>query len=91
MRLEARATRMAFLGIRAAVAQSAIAPDLQMTASYYLLNIIGNVPAALIAEARGCSKQNISKALPKVEDRRDADPIFGAELDRLEAALTEAW
>lgn len=90
MRLEARAARMGFRAIGAALAVSGIAPEYRQTAAYYLLVTIGNVPAALVAEACGCSRQNVSKALGKVEDRRDADPAYGAELDRLERMMMEA-
>lgn len=87
MRLEARAARLAMRGIEAAIAASDIDPERRVTTAFYLLVMVGNVPAALVAEAYGCSRQNVSKALGKVEDRRDEDPAFGAEMDRLEAML----
>lgn len=87
MRLEARAARIALRGIEAAVALSGIPPERQTTAAFYLLVMVGNVPAAIVAEAAGCTRQNISKALGKVEDRRDEDHFFGAAMDRLEAKL----
>lgn len=87
MRLEARAAKLALRGIRAALALSAIPPERQITAAFYLLVMVGNVRAALVAEAYGCTRQNVSKALAGVEDRRDEDRAFGAELDRIEAQL----
>lgn len=89
MRIEARAAKLALRGIQAAVALSGIAPERQTTAAFYLLVLVGNVPAAIVAEAAGCTRQNISKALGKVEDRRDEDREFGAAMDRLEAQLME--
>lgn len=88
--MQARAAKLALTGFSAAVGRSAIAPEFRTTAAFYLLNMVGNVPAALIAEAYGCSRQNVSKALFRVEDRRDDDPAFGAEMDRLEAELMGA-
>jgi hypothetical protein len=87
MRLQARAARVALMGIQAAVATSGIPPERQTTAAFYLLVTVCNVPAATVAEAYGCSRQNISKALGGVEDRRDADPAFEAAIGRLEAQL----
>ncbi len=87
MRLQARAARVALRGISAALATSRIPAEQQTTAAFYLLVTACNVTAALAAEAAGCSRQNVSKSLGKVEDRREADMVFGAEIDRIEAAV----
>ena len=86
MRLEARAGLVAWRGIEFAVASSAIPPERQQTAAIYLLVTGCNLPGALAGEIVGCTKQNVSQVLGKVEDRRE-DPVFNAELDRLERAL----
>lgn len=87
MRVQARAAQVALRGIRAALATSSIAPAQRTTAAFYLLVTGCNVPAALAAEAAGCSRQNVSKSLGKVEDRREQDLVFGLEIDRLEDAI----
>lgn len=86
MRVEARAGLVAWRGIEFAVASSAIPPDRRQTAAIYLLVTGCNLPGALAGEIVGCTKQNVSQVLRKVEDRRD-DPIFDAELKRLERTL----
>lgn len=65
---------------------SRIEPEAQRTAAYYLLVVGCDVPGALAAKAAGCSKQNISKALRAVEDRR-AGAVFDAEMTALERQL----
>lgn len=84
MKLEARAGEIAWRGIQAAVATSAVPPERRRTTALYLLVTGCNVPGALAAEVLGCSKQNVSQNLRSVEDRRDADPHYNAELERLE-------
>jgi hypothetical protein len=86
MRLQARAARVALKGIQIAVAASGLPPDRQTTAAFYLLVTACNISSATVAEAYGCTRQNISKALRGVEDRRD-DPAFGAAIDKLEAQI----
>lgn len=78
-RLNGMAMRAIFFG----VAQSGLPPERQKTTAIYLLVTGFNVPGAAAAAALGCSKQNVSKLLRKVEDRRE-DAAFDAVLSRLE-------
>ncbi len=87
-RIAERATTGMLQAVRAMVAASAIRPERQVTSGLYLLVMCCNVPGALAARAYGCSKQNVSKAMGAVENRRD-DPDYDAELARLEAIFTK--
>lgn len=87
MRLQAKAARVALRGIEAALAASQMPREQQTTAAFYLLVTVCNVPAALAAEAAGCTRQNVSKSLGKVEDRRESDFVFGAQIGAIEARL----
>lgn len=84
--MEARAGAIAFRGILMAVAASGIAPERQQTAALYLLVTGCNLPGAVAGEVAGCTKQNVSKLLRKVEDRRD-DAVFDQALASLERQL----
>ncbi|MGZ5905149.1 MAG: hypothetical protein ACXWKQ_07360 [Reyranella sp.] len=86
MGAEQRAAIIAFRGIVAAVANSGLEPERQKTAAVYLLVTGGNLQGAAAARILGCTKQNVSKLLRQVENRRD-DPPFDAVLSRLEAQL----
>lgn len=86
MRIEARASLVAMQGIRLAVETSDIAPERHVTATLYLLVTGCNIPGAVAALAAGCSKQNVSKILGRVEDRRE-DPAFDAALGKLERRM----
>lgn len=86
MRIEARAGQIAWRGIQIALSAAGVGRAQRPAVGYYLLVTGGNVPGALAAEIVGCSRQNVSKLLRKVEDRRD-DPEFNAVLDRLERRL----
>lgn len=86
MRIEARVSRVAMQAIWFGVKASELPPERQKSAVLYLLVTCGNVPGALAAEVAGCTKQNVSKLLRKVEDRRD-DPHFDALLDSFEQAF----
>lgn len=83
-----RATGAMLVVVRAMLATSKIPEERRVTSALYLLVVCCNVPGALAARAYGCSKQNISKALRAVEDRRD-DPDYDAELARLEAIFSQ--
>lgn len=87
VRLQARAAQVALRGIEGMLAVSRIPPEQRTTAAFYLLVTTCNVPAALAAEAAGCTRQNVSKSLGRVEDRREGDMIFGAEIDAIERQL----
>jgi hypothetical protein len=78
------AVRVTYRAVRALVEVSMIPSPLRITAAYYLVCTYCNVRGLTLARVIGVSKQNISKALKKVEDRRD-DPDFDAELTRLES------
>lgn len=83
-----RATGAMLVVVRAMLATSKIPEERHVTSALYLLVVCCNVPGALAARAYGCSKQNISKALRAVEDRRE-DPDYDAELARLEAIFSQ--
>lgn len=86
MEIEQRVSGFALKGIVLAVGASALDPGRRRSAVLYLLVTCGNVPGALAARAAGCTKQNVSKLLRKVEERRE-DAAFDAELSRLETAF----
>jgi len=86
LRLEARASQVGLIGLRLAVEAAGVAPERREPATLYLLVTACNVPGALAAEIVGCSKQNVSQVLSRVEDRRE-DPDFDAVLDRLERMI----
>lgn len=71
-----------------ALRQSEIDPERRQSVALYLLVVVANVPGATAARAAGCTKQNVSKLLRRVQDRRD-DPAFDAALSRLEAEFME--
>lgn len=74
--------------INAMLAQSGIPEERRVTTAQYLLVTCCNVGGATAGKAYGCSKQNISKNLRAVEDRRE-DPEYDAELSRLERFFQE--
>lgn len=88
MRMAARAGRIALRGLEAAIAVSGVPAEHRDTVGVYLLVTVCNVPGAVAAEALGCSRQNVSQVLGRVEDRRE-DPQFDAALTRLEAQFME--
>lgn len=79
-----RAAAIAFRGIAAVAAE--LPADRRRAGALYLLVIACNVPGATAARVAGCSKQNVSKAIARIEALRD-DPAFDAELMRLEERL----
>lgn len=81
-----RAAQIAAVGIDAALASSDLAKDLRRPAALYLLVVGCNLPGATVAQAVGCTKQNVSKHLKRVEDARE-DPAFDAALGQIEARL----
>lgn len=89
MRTEARAGRIALVGISAAIAAiPGFPPERRETTALYLLVTYCNLTGAVAAEALGCSRQNVSQVLGRVEDRRD-DPQFNVALEQLEAQFME--
>lgn len=54
---------------------------------YYLAATIADIPQAQLARAVGCSRQNIHKALPAIEDLRE-NPAIDAALEKITATLT---
>lgn len=86
-RLMLRAGGSALRSIRFAVAQM---PELQarrQAVEIYLLVTACNVRQATAAALCGCTKQNISKHLRRVEKARE-DPAFDAALTKIETVMT---
>lgn len=86
MRLEVRSGRIAYHGIRMAIAASPLPREQWPAAALYLLVTTCNLPGALAAEIYGCTKQNVSKHLRAVEDRRE-DLVIDAALCAIERQL----
>jgi len=82
MTLIIRAARASYAGIRAAVGASTFTPDERRAVEIYLMVTACNLPGAVVGKAAGCSKQNVSKLLRAVEDRREQ-----ADYDRRLSAL----
>jgi hypothetical protein len=81
-----RAASLALRGIQAAVNVSVLQESDRKSVALYLLVTGGNVPGAIAASIAGCTKQNISKLLRSVEERRGAAG-FDRELSTLEQQL----
>lgn len=82
-----RAARIALAGIDMAVEAAGVSPPrARRPAALYLLVTGCNVPGAIAARAAGCTKQNVSKLLGRVESLRD-DAEFDARLTALERRL----
>lgn len=81
-----RAARVAAIGIEAAVEASGLPGELRRPAVLYLLGVGCNLPGATVARIAGCTKQNVSKRLARIEMARE-NPRIGAEIERLEHAL----
>lgn len=86
MRTLERAARVAAVGVRAAVEAAGLSPERRRPAVIYLLTTGCNLQGAVVAAAMGCTKQNVSKQIARVEMLRD-DPEFDAALSRLEEQL----
>ncbi len=76
----------ALRAIRFALTSTAIDTDDRRAVEVYLLVTCCGVYPALAAEACSCTKQNISKLVGRVEDRRD-DATFDGILSAFEAAM----
>lgn len=81
-----RAARIALKGIRSALHSTAIKPADRRSVEIYLLVTACGVNGTRAAEACGCTKQNVSKIIKAVEDRRD-DGDFDRALSALETAM----
>ncbi len=77
-----RAARIALKGIRLALFQAAIKPADRRSVEIYLLVTACGVNGTTAAQVCGCTKQNVSKLVSAVEERREAQ-----EYDRAIAAL----
>lgn len=86
MTIVRRAAVMALKGIRLALAASSIRPADRRAAEIYLLVTLCGASQPLAATVCGCTKQNVSKLLREVENRRD-DALLDGELARLEAGM----
>jgi hypothetical protein len=86
------AARVAWAGIRLAVAASQIPEERELTTAYYLMVTICNLKLVDVAKLIGCSKQNLSKAVRQVEERRE-DAEFDAMIGDLEQQFLgeRAW
>lgn len=80
-----RSALVAYRGIRAAVAAALPGRPPHPLALYLLVNLC-DVPAATAARAVGCTKQNVSKIVARIEDLRE-DAAFDRTLAGLEREL----
>jgi hypothetical protein len=76
------AALVALRGIRAAVSASIIEERDRRAVEIYLLVTVCNVAQVVAADVCGCTKQNVSKRMKCVEDKRDK-----ADFDRALAAI----
>lgn len=81
-----RAVTVTLKGIRAALSQGAVKPVDRRSVEIYLLVTSCGVNGTLAAEVCGCTKQNVSKLLRSVEERREA-PDYDQAIAALEAAI----
>lgn len=84
-----RAARIALKGIRFALFQAAIKPADRRSVEIYLLVTGCGVKGTLAAEVCGCSKQNVSKLIQAVEERRELRD-YDKAITALEAAILGA-
>ncbi len=86
LRIVRRAAAVALKGIRFGLAASELRQGDRRAVEIYLLVTVCGISQPLAAEVCGCTKQNVSKLLRAVEDRRD-DTHFDTALGRLETAI----
>lgn len=86
LKIVRRAAAVALKGIRFCLAGSDLKTADRRAVEIYLLVTVCGVSQPLAADVCGCTKQNVSKLLRAVEDRRD-DNHFDAALGRLETAI----
>ncbi|MBV2183765.1 MAG: hypothetical protein KUL88_04385 [Rhizobium sp.] len=80
------AARLGLKAVRLALTATAIEPRERRAAELYLLVTGLGVNQVLAAEVAGCTKQNVSKLVASVEDRRE-DGAFDRQLAALERAI----
>lgn len=85
-----RSARVAAIGVEAMVKASGLPERFQRPVAIYLLTVGCNLPGATVATISGCTKQNVSKHLRQVEDRRD-EPDFDQALSAIERKLFGAF
>ena len=83
---ELKAARIPLKAIRLVLFQATIRPADRRSVEIYLLVTTCGVNQAIAAEVCGCTKQNVSKLLKSVEDRRDQRD-FDRALSLLEAVV----
>jgi len=81
-----RAVSVTLKGIRAALGQSDIRSADRRAVEIYLLVTACGVNGTLAADICGCTKQNVSKLLRSVEERRET-PEYDHAIAALEAAI----
>lgn len=90
-RLIERAAAVAAIGVKAVVAGSSLSQDLRRPVALYLLVTGCNLPGATVAAISGCTKQNVSKHLRRVQDAREQIDI-DRQISALERTLFgEGW
>ena len=85
-----KAARVALKGVRFALFRSAISSADRRSVEIYLLVTACGVSGTIAAEVCGCTKQNVSKLLKAVEDRRDERRDYDQAIAALEAAIMGA-
>lgn len=81
-----RAVLITLKGIRAALASSSIRPADRRSVEIYLLVTACGVNGTLAADVCGCTKQNVSKLVSAVEERREVRD-YDETIAALEAAI----
>jgi hypothetical protein len=84
-----KAARIALKGIRFALFQAALKPTDRRSVELYLLVTACGVNGTIAAEVCGCTKQNVSKLVRAVEQRRD-ERDYDTAITALEAAILGA-
>lgn len=80
------AARLGLKAVRLALTATTIDPRERRATELYLLVTGLGVNQVLAAEVAGCTKQNVSKLVASVEDRRE-DSAFDRQLAALERAI----
>lgn len=90
MNYQRRAASIALKGVRLALSASKVRQSDRRSVEIYLLVTTCGVSQPLTADICGCTKQNVSKLLRRVEYRRD-DRAFDEAIAELEQVFVEDY